>query len=52
MSRRPAFQQAVAGTPGLTESSRKKAAAYLDGFFKSIETPEAVEKNLIKKCRA
>lgn len=50
-NRREAFDAALAATPGLGESSLEKARAYLDSFFRATATDEAVEKNLLRRCR-
>jgi hypothetical protein len=37
-------------TPGLDERARRKAAAYLDGFFAEIATDADVSAKLLKRC--
>jgi hypothetical protein len=52
LSRRPTFDGVIAAIPGLTEKSRKKAGAFLDGFYKSVATEADVRKNLLSDCRS
>ena len=47
--RRAEFQAAVASVPGLDAGSKRKAAAYLDGFFEDIATDEGAAR-LLKTC--
>lgn len=49
-ARRPALLAALAGTPGLEDSTRRKAANYLDGFFADIATDQSVSARLLKTC--
>jgi hypothetical protein len=35
---------------GLTERTRKSLIKYVDAFYKTINNPSAVERNLVKKC--
>ena len=48
-SRFPEFQAALSGVSGLDAGSRRKAAAYLDGFFEEAASPEKVSR-LLKTC--
>lgn len=48
---RPAMEANLAATPGMSEGARRKAAGYLNGFFKAVANDAAIEKNLIRKCR-
>jgi hypothetical protein len=42
---------AVIGTvPGLDPGTRKKAGAYLEGFFAQLESPSEIETRLLKTC--
>jgi hypothetical protein len=47
--RRAEFQAALSGVSGLDAGSRRKAAAYLDGFFEEAASPEKVSR-LLKTC--
>jgi hypothetical protein len=38
-------------TPGLTAKSKSKAAKYLEGYFKIIGDPKALDNKILKKCR-
>jgi hypothetical protein len=49
-ARRPALEAVYSQVPGLSEGTRRKALAYLAGFFNDIATDEAVRANLLKDC--
>jgi hypothetical protein len=49
-TRRPALEAVYSQVPGLSEGTRRKALAYLAGFFNDIATDEAVRANLLKDC--
>lgn len=49
-ARRQALLDRLAAVPELTERTRAKAAAYLDGFFRTLASPEEREKTLFKRC--
>jgi len=40
----------LANTPGLGRGDRRVAGAYLDGFFRMLEDPEARDNNIVKAC--
>lgn len=40
----------VAETPGLGRGERRVAGAYLEAFFRMLETPDARENNIVKAC--
>ena len=48
-ARRAEFQAALAGVSGLDAGSRRKAAAYLDGFFEETASEERVTR-LLERC--
>ena len=48
--RRAAMLDGVAATPELAERTRAKAAAYLEGFFRVLASPKAMEEGMFKKC--
>ena len=47
---RPALLAALAEVPELDARPRASAAAYLEGFFRDIATPAAVQENLLRTC--
>ncbi|MGI8705879.1 MAG: hypothetical protein ACR2JJ_08830 [Sphingomicrobium sp.] len=47
---RPAILAALNQTPGLEERTRSRAAAFLDGFFEEIASPEAVQSKIHNSC--
>jgi hypothetical protein len=49
-ARRAALHAVLAATPGLEEGPRRKAAAYLDGFFADIATDQDVSAKVLKTC--
>lgn len=49
-NRRAALLDVVTTTPGLTERTRAKALAYLEGFFRTLASPQEAEKTPFKKC--
>jgi len=49
-AQRPALLASLGATPGLDESARRKAAAYLDGFFADIATDQDVGERVLKNC--
>ncbi len=51
LARRAEFVAALNAIPGLSAGSLKKATGYLQSFFDLVSTDEAVEKNIISKCR-
>ncbi|MDP8916550.1 MAG: hypothetical protein M3M95_05000 [Pseudomonadota bacterium] len=48
-SKRAEFHSTLAGVSGLDGASRRKAAAYLDGFFEEVASEERVSR-LLKPC--
>lgn len=40
----------VDAVPGMDDSTRKKARAYLEGFYREMAAPDAAERRLIKEC--
>jgi len=49
-SKRPALLGVLSQVPGLDEGARRRAAAYLDGFFADIASDEQVTTRLLKTC--
>ena len=49
-AKRPALEAVYSQVPGLEERTRRKALAYLAGFFSDIATDEAVRAKLLKDC--
>jgi hypothetical protein len=49
-ARRPAMEALFSTIPGLEERSRRKAVAYLAGFFADIATDELVREGILRKC--
>ena len=49
-ARRPALEAVYSQVPGLEERTRRKALAYLAGFFGEIATDAAVRSNVLKTC--
>ncbi len=49
-AKRGALLAVLAAIPRLEEGRRRKAAAYLDDFFRDIATDEQVTKRLLKTC--
>jgi hypothetical protein len=47
---RPTILGVLDQTPGLDERTRRKAAAYLEGFFAEIATDADVSARLLKRC--
>lgn len=47
---KPAMLAALSSTPGLTERTIGSAAAFLEGFFAQIATPETIRGTLLKTC--
>lgn len=48
--RRQAIGQLVAGSPHMSERTKKRVTAYIDDFYKTINNPKAVNSRLIRKC--
>jgi hypothetical protein len=48
-AKRPELQAALAAVPGLDAGSKRKAAAYLDGFFEETAGDEQVSR-LLRAC--
>ncbi|HZW58721.1 MAG TPA: hypothetical protein VFE85_00390 [Woeseiaceae bacterium] len=48
--RRHDIAELIATQDGLSSSMRKRAALYIDDFFKAISSPSRVERNLVKRC--
>ena len=51
-SKHAALLAELARVPGLDERSRRKATAYLEGFFADIATDERVSDNVLTRCVA
>ncbi len=51
-SKHAALLAELAHVPGLDERSRRKATAYLEGFFADIATDERVSDNVLTRCVA
>lgn len=49
LSRRSEIMGVFDGLPQLTDSSRRKATSFLDGFFQQVLTPEGVDR-MLKTC--
>ena len=49
-ARRGQLLAVLAAIPQLEDGRRRKAAAYLEGFFSDIATDEDVKKRLLKTC--
>lgn len=49
-SARPAMLAALDQTPGLEERTKSRAAAYLEGFFDDIASPETVQSKILASC--
>lgn len=49
-AKRPALESVYSQVPGLTDSTRRKALAYLSGFYDEIATDASVRSNLLKDC--
>jgi hypothetical protein len=50
-SRREALNALIAGATRLSQSRRQTARNYIDGFFDVIGDPQAVQRQLIERCR-
>jgi hypothetical protein len=50
LTRRAELNAALASVPQLDERVRRRALAYLNGFFEAIASPEAVADNLLRTC--
>jgi len=51
-TRRPAIEAVFSQVPAMSEGTRRKALAYLSGFFDQIATDDAVRGKILKKCVA
>jgi hypothetical protein len=49
-AKRPALEAVYSQIPGLSEGTRRKALAYLGGFFEEIANDAAVQANITKGC--
>jgi hypothetical protein len=49
-AKRPALEAVYSQIPGLSEGTRRKALAYLAGFFEEIATDATVRTNITKDC--
>ncbi|MDP9423326.1 MAG: hypothetical protein M3Q19_10950 [Pseudomonadota bacterium] len=49
-AKRPALEAVYSQVPGLEDRTRRKALAYLAGFFEDIATDQAVGSNILKNC--
>ena len=48
--RRPAIYALVAGLEGMGGSDRKKTTRYIDDFYKVIDTPRLLQRDIVKDC--
>ena len=48
---RGALYDVIDETPKLSDSNKRKAKKYLDGFFNNIEDDAAIERRLLSQCR-
>lgn len=49
-SLRPAIEGELARLPGLDDRTRRKAQAYLSGFFAEVATDQSLRARVLKKC--
>ena len=51
LQKRDAIAAEIGSLEGLADSSRKQMLGYINGFYKQLEKPQALDKRILKTCR-